>query len=500
MLPSLSFEVFISLSILIVFTWIYLYPKTKKNSPPSPMRLPIIGNLHQLGSAPHRSLKVLAHKHGSLMLLHLGSVPVLIASSAEAAQEIMKTYDVIFSSRPQLNISSIISYGGKTVSFAPYGDYWRQSKSIYVLHLLSSKKVQFFRRVREDETNLMINKIRSSLGSVIDLSEILLTLTNDVLCRSVLGRKYDEGTLVKQMSELSELVGAFSVGNYVPSLSWVDRVRGLEARARKAHKLFDEFIQSVIDDRLDRNGKMVEDEGKNDGDKDVVDMLLEVQKEQATNDVTVHSDTIKALILEMFVAGSDTSFTSLEWVISELIRHPRVMKKLQQELRKIAQGKPEIVEDDLENMQHSYLKAVMKESMRLHTPLPLLLPRESTKDVKVMGYDIGAGTQVLINAWMISRDPATWEEPEEFKPERFLNNDIDYKGLHYEFLPFGAGRRGCPGIEFAMALSKLALANLVYKFDFKIPNNERVEKLDMVESTGITIHRKNPLLVIATMS
>ncbi|XP_071694398.1 3-beta-hydroxylase-like [Rutidosis leptorrhynchoides] len=479
----------------IHFIWINLYPKIKKNTPPSPLRLPIIGNLHQLGSAPHRSLKALAQKHGSLMLLHLGSVPVLIVSSAESAKEIMKTHDVIFSNRPKLNIPNIISYCGKAISFAPYGDYWRQSKSIYVLHLLNSRKVQMFRHVREDETNLMTNKIKSTLGSVIDLSEILKTLTNNVICRSVLGRKYGEEKLMDHMNELTELLDVFSVGNYIPSLSWVDRVSGLEAMAIKNHEVFDKFIQSVIEERLDRNRKMIDDEGISYGDKDVVGMLLEVQKEQATTDVTVHSDTIKVLILEMFVAGTDTAFISLEWAISELIRHPRVMKKIQQEVRKIGQGRPKITEEDLENAQHPYLKAVMKEAMRLHTPVPLLVPRESTQDVKVMGYGIRAGTQVLINAWMISRDHAIWEEPEEFKPERFLNNDIDYKGLHFEFLLFGAGKRGCPGIEFfAMALINLAVANLVYKFEFKIPNDGRVEELDMVESTGITIHRKNPLL------
>lgn len=199
----------------------------------------------------------------------------------------------------------------------------------------------------------------------------------------------------------------------------------------------------------------------------------------------------------MFVGGTDTTYTSLEWAISELIKHPRVMKKLQQEVREIAQGRPKITEKDLENLQHPYLKAVMKETMRLHTPLPLLVPRESTQDVKLMGYDIAAGTQVLINVWMIGRDPAIWEEPEDFKPERFLTTDIDYKGLHFELLPFGAGRRGCPGIQFAMALSKLALANLVYNFNFKIPQG-RGEDLEMSESIGLTVHRKNPLLVVAT--
>nr|GEY09036.1 cytochrome P450 71A4-like [Tanacetum cinerariifolium] len=200
----------------------------------------------------------------------------------------------------------------------------------------------------------------------------------------------------------------------------------------------------------------------------------------------------------MFVGGTDTTTTAIEWAISEVIKHPRVTKKLQQELDEIAQGRQRITEEDLENAQHPYLDAVLKESMRLHIPLPLIVPREATQDVKVMGYDIAAGTQVVINAWMIARDPTIWNDADEFKPERFLDTDIDYKGLHFELLPFGAGRRGCPGIQFAMSVNKLALANLVYKFDFKLPNGQSVEQLDMTDSPGITLSKKYPLLVIPT--
>lgn len=172
------------------------------------------------------------------------------------------------------------------------------------------------------------------------------------------------------------------------------------------------------------------------------------------------------------------------------------MKKLQKEVKEIAQGKPIITEDDLESML--YLQAVLKETLRLHTPLPLLISRKSTQYVKLMGYDIEEGTQVIINAWAIGRDPSLWEEAENFRPERFLDNSIDYKGLHFEFIPFGSGRRGCPGIQFAMIINKLALANLVYKYDFILPNVMKGEELDMSEITGLTLHRKSPLLLIAT--
>lgn len=170
------------------------------------------------------------------------------------------------------------------------------------------------------------------------------------------------------------------------------------------------------------------------------------------------------------------------------------MKKLQKEVSEIAQGKSMITEEDLEKM--NYLHAVLKETLRLHTPLPLLISRKSTEYVNLMGYDIPAGTQVIINAWAIGRDPSLWEDAEQFKPERFLNSCIDFKGVHFEFLPFGAGRRGCPGIQFAIVINELVLANLVYKYDLALPDDVRGEELDMSEYTGLTLHRKFPLLVV----
>ncbi|KAL7618949.1 hypothetical protein Lser_V15G02635 [Lactuca serriola] len=155
------------------------------------------------------------------------------------------------------------------------------------------------------------------------------------------------------------------------------------------------------------------------------------------------------------------------------------MEKVQQEVTEIAQGRSMILEKDLEKM--NYLKAIIKETLRLHTPVPLLVPRESTQDVKQLGYDIPAGTQAIVNAWAIGRDPALWEEPEEFRPERFFNSSTDYKGLHFEFLPFGGGQRGCPGIQFAIVIIELALANLIYKFDLSLPEGVTGKNMDMSE-------------------
>ncbi|MFS7910915.1 putative cytochrome P450 [Helianthus anomalus] len=486
---------FIVISVFITFKWFLFTSNPQKNQPPSPGKLPIIGNLHQLGSNPHRSLQTLTKKHGPLVLIQLGSVPVLVVSSAETACEILKTHDQIFASRPKLTITDTLTYGSKDIAFSPYGEYWRQVRSIAVLQLLSSKRVQSFRQVREQETQVMIDIIGKRCGSVIDLGELLNALTNNVICRVALGRTYEGVKFNDLLVRFTYLLGSFSVGNYIPWLSWVDRLSGLVARTKKVALEFDEFLEGVLEEHISTK-RMVEGDGnRNEKGQDLVDILLDIQSEKNTNFI-LHRDVIKAAIMDLFAAGTDTTSTAIEWAISELIRHPRVMKKLQKEVKEIAHGKPIITEDDLAKMK--YLQAVLKEALRLHTPLPLLISRESTQDVKLMGYDISAGTQVIVNAWAIGRDPTRWVEPERFHPERFLNNPIDYKGLNFEFIPFGAGRRGCPAIQFAIVVNELALANLVYKYDFALPEEVNGEELDMTEITGLTLHRKSPLLVVAT--
>ncbi|XP_059655123.1 cytochrome P450 736A117-like [Cornus florida] len=494
-------------SIFFLLKWLST-SKTQKNLPPSPPKLPIIGNLHQLGVFPHRSLQPLAQQYGPIMLLHFGGKPVVIASSVDAAHEIMKTHDLIFSNRPK-SMSSIGKrvFYDKDIIFTSYGEYWRQVKSICVLNLLSNRRVKSFGRVREEETALLIQKIKrassSSSSSLVNLSEMFSSLTNDVVCRIVLGRKYSDssksGRKFKElMGDIGELAGAFNVGDYIPWLWWLNKIRGIDAKVEKVGEELDEFLEVVIEDHVDKKKKESNGGGSVDQAKtqqDFVDVLLEIQT-QNTDDFSFDRDTIKALILDMFAAGTDTTSTALEWTMTELLRHPKVMKELQNEVQGIARGKPEITEDDLEKMQ--YLKAVIKESLRLHPPVPLLIPRELAQDVKVMGYDIAAGTQVLINFSAIGRDPLLWEEAEDFRPERFLNASIDLKGHDFKFIPFGAGRRGCPGIQFATAVYELALANIVSKFDFASPGGTREEDFDITEAPGITIRKKFPLLAVAT--
>ncbi|KAL9239174.1 hypothetical protein vseg_013519 [Gypsophila vaccaria] len=417
------------------------------------------------------------------------------------AKQIMKTHDSICSNRPKSRVFDKLLYDSKDVASAPYGEYWRQMKSVFVLQLLSSKRVRSYRVIREEETAHLVDKIKQNASLEINLSELLMKLTNDVVCRAAFGRKFSEKNrgnptgFMNVLHEFVELVGMFNIGDYIPWMSWVNVVNGLDKKMDIVAKKFDTILEEIINEHINemRNCKKGEDVSK-----DFVDVLLEVQRESSCG-FPLGRDSIKALILDTFAAGTDTTYTVLEWGMTELLRHPRAMKQLQEEIRGITKGgQDDITEDELDKM--NYLKAVIKETLRLHPPVPLLMPRETQVPLEINGYQIGPKTQVIINASAIQRDPDTWEEPNEFKPERFFNSAVDFKGQDFELIPFGSGRRVCPGISFATVINELVLAKLVNEFNWSLPNGVCRQNLDMSESTGLTMHRKSPLFVVATPS
>ncbi|KAE9610104.1 putative cytochrome P450 [Lupinus albus] len=501
---TLSSALFFFLLLFLLFKW-YSNSSSNQNLPPSPPKFPILGNLHQIGLFPHKTFQTLAKQYGHMMLLHFGRVPVLVVSSADAAREIMKTHDRVFASRPTMKMSNIILYDSKDVAAAKYGEYWRQIRSICVLHLLSVKRVQSLFSVRGEEVALFMEKIRNSSYSStpVNLSESLSTLTNDIICRATLGRKYGRESgkeFKKMMMEFNELGGSFVIGDYIPWFDWLTHLSGLYARAKRVAKQFDDLMEEIVEEHKNRqkgaNNNSHDDPSDSEHHNDFVDVLLWIQRTNAAG-FPVDRTTIKALTLDMFIAGTDTTSTFLEWAMTELIRHPNVMKKLQDEGRNVAGGdRVHITEQDLGHMP--YLKAVVKETLRLRVPIPLLVPRESMQDIKLQGYHIAAGTRVIINAWAIARDPTYWDEPEEFKPERFMDSSIDVKGNDFQLIPFGAGRRSCPGIAFAMAVNEIVLANLVHQFDWALPGGVAGETFDMSETFGLTMHRKIPLVAVAT--
>lgn len=196
----------------------------------------------------------------------------------------------------------------------------------------------------------------------------------------------------------------------------------------------------------------------------------------------------------MFVAGTDTTYTTVEWTMAELVNHPNVMNKVQEEVRRVVGTKTEVDEDEIKHMD--YLICVIKETMRLHPPFVLNLRSLSTTSTSIAGYHIPAGTTAMINSWAIARDPGVWENPDEFIPERFIDNPVDFRGLDFEFIPFGAGRRGCPGITFGMNSVETILANLLCWFDWELPGGENKKNIDMTEFFGLVVRLKSPLRVV----
>uniref|UniRef100_M8CE83 Cytochrome P450 71A4 n=1 Tax=Aegilops tauschii TaxID=37682 RepID=M8CE83_AEGTA len=428
----------------------------RRTLPPSPPSLPVFGHLRLLGSLPHRSLRSLAASYGPVMYLRLGRVPTVVACSAAAAEEAMKTRDLAFASRPKLFMVDRFYYGTGGIGFAPY------------------------------EVAALVDRVRRA-GTVVNLSDNLIVYSFTAISRATFGdADYgidgEEGgaRLRKVFAEIEELLGTVPMGEKVPWLRWVDVVTGLERKARRAFEEMDGLLERVITDHRQRRGA-------GDGDqRDFVDVLL-AAKELDTNG-------IKAIILDMLAAATDSTFTLLEWAMAELINHPQEMRKLQDEVRTAVGDAGHVTEDHLPDLR--YLKAVVKETLRLHPPTPLLLPRETVEDTQLLGYHVPAGTRVLIHAWAIGRDPATWgDRAEEFVPERFLEYTHEV-GQDFAFLPFGAGRRGCPGVRFAMPSNELALASLVYHFDWELAGG-RKPPVDMTELHGLSVRLKTPLLLVA---
>ncbi|XP_074314963.1 cytochrome P450 736A117-like [Silene latifolia] len=484
--------------LIILYPWL-----STKNRLPSPRKLPIIGNLHQLGTLPHRSLRKLSDKYGDLMLLHLGSKPTLVVSSPKAAAAILKTHDIVFTDRPISQVALILFYDCIELAFGKYGEYWRQVRNLCMMHMLGSKKVRTLRRIREEEVSLMVENIRKSTlmnpGVSVNLRDYFTTLINDLVSRSAFGRKYEAeegcGNLKELLTDFVGVLGSFSVGTYVPWLSWIDHMRGVFRKATAIAKAFDVFLDKIVQEHIDRrlnSQSQTDDEAfEGDKDRDLVDILLDYHKTYPS----FGRVNVKALLLDILVAGVETTVTLLEWTMSELIMHPEIMKRLQDEVRGFVKDTTFIDEADLQNMP--YLKSVIKEALRLHPSAPLLLPRESSQDVKVYNYDIAAGTEVIINAWAIQRLPSLWDQPEEFRPERFLNSTIDVKGNDFEYIPFGAGRKACPGLSFGIANAELALANLVGLFEWKVPDELQGDSF-MDENFGSTVSRRYPLTAIPT--
>ncbi|CAI0440861.1 unnamed protein product [Linum tenue] len=359
-------------------------------------------------------------------------------------------------------------------------------RKICMMELLSDRRVLSYRSVREDELSCNIQKKMTTDDHRVNLGEILFWASNRVIAMSAFGAiRENTESFMAVVNSISDVLGGMTVSDLYPSVKFLPTLTGFRSKLNRLHRAADVLLDEIIKEHLARRAVA----GKEQAAVYIVDVLLDLQENCTDLESPLTNDNIKAVATELILGGSANSSITIEWTMSELMRNPRVMQKAQEEVRQVFRGKGRIEE-------LKYTNAVIKEALRMHPDGPLLGPRESQVDVVVDGYLVPARTKVIVNAWAIGRDPQFWDDAETFHPERFLDCSVDYRGTDFQFVPFGAGRRMCPGLAFGMATVKLGLTNLLYHFDWKLPDGMKPEELDMTETFGLTLRRKNPLCLI----
>ncbi|KAL4567436.1 hypothetical protein LXL04_023020 [Taraxacum kok-saghyz] len=454
--------------------------------PPGPRRLPLIGTLHRLigKDGVHQTLRNLSETYGPAMLLHFGAQPVLVISSTEMAAEVLKTHDQKMCTRPYSKSTNRLSYNYKDIAFAPHNDHWRDMRKVMVSEFLGAKRMRLYNRVMENEMEDMVRSLSSMSSSriTVNLDDMLFNLVNDVVCKVAFGKTYRENTFngktMKEIVDESVVMLGGSFADIFPTFGWIfDRLSGWDRRLEKCVNDFDGFLEMILDDN--REGKT--NEHGNDFVSDCSDVL--------------NRDEMKALMMNVYEGAFDTTAITIVWAMSEIVKNPRVMRKLQNEIRSYVGKQSKVRESDITKM--AYLKMVVKETLRLHPPAGFLIGRECVSHCQIGGYDILPGTQVMVSTVGIGRDPKIWKEsPTEFHPERFENIQVEFGGKHFEMIPFGGGRRACPGYNLAVSTAELTIANLLNVFNWETPDGGKNQDLDMREQGNWLIARKTPLCLV----
>jgi hypothetical protein len=505
-------SLFAVILVIIICTWIFITnstPNTKKSRIPEPAGAwPFIGHLLLLKPTDilHRKFGAMADEYGPIFSIKLGAHKIVVISSLDLAKECFTVHDRVFSNRPKSLAAKIMGYNQTSFGFLPYGPYWRDVRKLAVVELLSSSRLDLLKHVWDTEVDFFMNSLYGRwVGTggreavLVDLTESFGDLAMNIVVRMVAGKRYfGKGTLSdneskrcqKAMSDFMYFVGLPFVSDAVPFLGWVDEVNGYKRAMRKTAKEIDYALGGWLKEHKQqlKDGKI--DESK----QDFIHVMLSVIEDNSLFTGVNIDTTIKATCLSLILGGSDTTVTSLTWAVALLLNNRQVIEKAQEELDVHVGRDRQVDESDIPNL--IYLQAIVKETFRLQPTLPLA-PRESVEDCTIAGFFIPSGTRLWVNTWKIQRDPTIWSDPLEFQPERFLGKhaDVDIKGQHFELLPFGSGRRACPGIQLGMRVLQLTLARLLHGFELGTVSDAKV---DLTERAGLTVPKATPLEVTLT--
>ncbi|KAL5864933.1 hypothetical protein ACOSQ3_002447 [Xanthoceras sorbifolium] len=513
-------------SIAIVFSLIFLYnvslrrTKTIKvickcvKAPEPAGAWPIIGHLHLLGDGDqllYRTLGAMADKYGPAFTIRLGNRTAIVVSSWEVVKQCFTINDKALASRPRTVAAKHMGYNYAVFGFAPYSPFWREMRKIASLELLSKRRLEILKHVRTSEVDMVIRELYSTWAAennsrpvLVELKSRFEELTLNVVVRMVAGKRYfgasatcDDGEArqcQKAINQFFHLIGVFTVSDALPFLWWLD-LQGHERAMKKTAKELDAILAGWLEEHRQRK---LDGEVKNEGDQDFIDVMLSLQEEGKLSNFQYDANIcIKSTCLALILGGSDTLAGTLTWAISLLLNNRHMMKKAQEELDQQVGMERQVNESDVKNLV--YLNAVIKETLRLYPAGPLLGPREAMEDCILNGYNVSAGTRLIVNVWKTQRDPRVWTNPSAFQPERFLKShaDVDVRGQQFELIPFGSGRRSCPGASFALQVLQLTLARLLHGFELSTKLDQPV---DMTESPGLTIPKATPLEVLLSPS
>ncbi|XP_073286537.1 labd-13Z-ene-9,15,16-triol synthase, chloroplastic-like [Primulina huaijiensis] len=498
-MDDFSLPILTAFLIIVSIFWYFFISKTSKKEthpiPPGPRGLPFLGYLPFLQVNLHKQFTELANKYGPVYKLWLGSKLCVVISSPSLIKEVVRDHDTIFANRDP-PVAAIVATGGVDIVWSPYGQYWRDMRKLFVREMLSNSNLEASYVHRKDEVRKVVKSLHMKTGSAVEISELIFVTELNVVFSMLWGGTMDKKIIDRigsefreAMSKLVDLLGKPNVSDFFPVLAKFD-VQGIEKEAKSLIPSIDEILDSVINERMKT---MVSGKGRDERRKDFLQILLEL-KEQDDPDRSINLPQIKAILKDIIAGGTDTTATIIEWVMAEVLNDPQVKKRVQDELTEVVGLKNTVEESHLPGLH--YLNAIIKESFRLHPPVPLLVPRLPSQSSIIGGYTIPKGSRVFLNMWSIHRDPLVWENPSEFKPDRFLNDsgNFDFSGNNFQYLPFGSGRRVCPGILLAERMVMHLLATLFHLFDWELP--EGSEKIDLSENFGIVMRKRTPLIAI----